>query len=506
MRKRIKKSALVATKFSSYLLACTLLTTGLWITRKFGEPNFEQILYHLRFGSSGLIEADAGLVRNFIKHCLLIPIAISLALYSYEKFILTIKNRGLANTRKKFGNFFPNYLKKYGVLIYRVSLKIFVKHLPILLIVLASLFFLTKISFWGYLKNLEHVSFLDENYRTPSEVIAPKIKKNLVLIYVESLENTYSNKSLFEEDLLASINSRTAQSTSFKNFRQTTGTGWTIAGIVSTMCGIPLKPIALFDGNQQGEQINHFLPGAICLGDILKDAGYQNIFMGGASLSFSGKGKFLKEHGYDELYGADEWRGKGAYQFNEWGIYDDALLKNAKIKVAELERRKTPFNLTILTVDTHFPNGYISPTCEKNGVNQFTGIVKCTSDLISDFIVFMEKNGYLKNTEIVILGDHLSMTNAVYDQLLKEENRTIFNRFISTEMLRKNREDIYHFDMFPTILYSLGFRFKNNKLGLGASGFGSLESDNQIRTLDSKTLSELLSKQSYKYSEFWEFR
>lgn len=177
MKKYIKKTALVATKFSSYLLASTLLTTSLWIGRKFGEPSFEQILYHLRFGSSGLIEADAGLIRNFIKHCLIIPIVISLSLYSYEKLILTIKNGGLANITKKFSSFFPNYFMKYAVAIYRVSLNIFIKHLPILLILLASLFFLTKISFWGYLKNLEHVSFLDENYRTPSEVIAPKIKK-----------------------------------------------------------------------------------------------------------------------------------------------------------------------------------------------------------------------------------------------------------------------------------------------------------------------------------------
>ena len=63
----------------------------------------------------------------------------------------------------------------------------------------------------------------------------------------------------------------------FKNFNQTALTNWTIASIVATHCGIPLKNYGVFTfGEKKGKHLRtlfgmqKFLPKATCLGDLLK--------------------------------------------------------------------------------------------------------------------------------------------------------------------------------------------------------------------------------------------
>lgn len=332
----------------------------------------------------------------------------------------------------------------------------------------------------------------------------PKHKPNLVLIYVESLESGFGDPALMGEDLLAPLNAATQDAYRFNDYEQTTGTGWTIAGIVSTQCGIPLKSHALFDGNQQGEKVKSFLPGARCLGEVLADNGYKNVFLGGASLYFAGKGKFFAQHGYSELYGKEEWSRAGHKQFNDWGLYDDALFKEAKVKVDALQKSRQPFNLTLLTVDTHPSFGYISPTCAKQGVTDYKGIVHCTAGLVADFVGHLKQRGYLKNTVVVILGDHLSGQTPVEAILAESPKRTIYNRFLTPNKLDQNRDRTFHFGIFPSILYAMGFRFPDNRLGIGASGFGPADPNFTLPNLDAKSFSELTAKTSRKYMEFWE--
>jgi phosphoglycerol transferase len=65
---------------------------------------------------------------------------------------------------------------------------------------------------------------------------------------------------------------------------------------------------------------------------------------------------------------------------NDWGLYDDMLFIEAEKKLDELESHpNTPFNLTLLTIDTHGPNGYVSKHCaNQHGVTKsnFEGIVE----------------------------------------------------------------------------------------------------------------------------------
>jgi phosphoglycerol transferase len=132
----------------------------------------------------------------------------------------------------------------------------------------------------------------------------------------------------------------------------------------SPQCGIPL--FAPFEGNASAS-VSSFFPQNICLGDILKNSGYENYFVQGANLRFAGKDVFLKSHGFDHLYGAEELKttvADPAYR-NDWGFYDDTVLEETWKKFEELSQSGKRFSLFALTVDTHHPDGFISRTCER---------------------------------------------------------------------------------------------------------------------------------------------
>lgn len=487
-----------------YLAAFFLLSFTRWLDRYFGLPTFEQILYHLQFGYDGLAETDPALIRSFILDCIAVPVVLAVTMFFIEALIMSEKISNFLNHLRvsRLANW-QGHILRWAAWILKLTRTVFVAYLPLTLMVITFVLLANKLAIWSPLKNRDDIKFFDTHFAAPEAILAPREKLNLVLIYVESLENAFSDFTIMGEDLLAPLNETLKDAHYFENFEQASGTGWTIGGLVSSQCGIPLKPITSFDGNDQGERLMFFLPGATCLGDVLQKNGYNNVFLGGASLRFAGKGKFLAQHGYKQLFGKEDWARLGEKNFNGWGLYDDQLLDRAKSKLDELVQAKEPFNLTLLTVDTHAPDGFYSPTCHQRGASDFKGIVRCTSSLVADFVSYIKRKGYLKNTAVVVLGDHLAMKNAVYEDLEKFAHRTIYNKFLIPHPLEKNRETIHHFSIFPTILYSLGFRFKHNRLALGASGFGELDPNYEILNYHRLVLNEMIESPSTKYLEFW---
>ena len=156
---------------------------------------------------------------------------------------------------------------------------------------------------------VKKLDFIDQYYTDPNKInFKIDNKKNFVLIYVESLEENFSNKEIFGENLIELISPKNLNGKSFKSFYETRYTNWTIAAIVATQCGIPLKPISILSTNKFGRHyknvfgLKHFLPNIKCLGDILKENDYKSIFINAVSLDFVGTGLFFKNHGYDELH------------------------------------------------------------------------------------------------------------------------------------------------------------------------------------------------------------
>ena len=484
--------------FGLWWLGITTSLVSGWILLNFGPLELSQFIYHVvnmvevakPMGAWFIVFSALGLVVG--------PIAASFGLA-----VLSERYR-LARTEADVTKVRPGWSTVPQVVLSSALI-------PAILAGVGSPVFASTVGVFSFIGNAKSSPLLERYYDFPDTVYQPEKPTNLVMIYVESLENTYRDESLWGTNLLGSLDQATAGWMEFPEFREVRGTGWTIAGIVASQCGVLLKdenPLdirQLFGKNsinRIGERADEFMPGITCMGDILDEAGYRNHFLGGADPEFAGKGKFLADHGFDVVKGLPTWEAMGETNFSKWGLYDDRLLDYARAELDYLHAQGEPFNLTVLTVDTHRPEGHISPTCAKRGVEDLPGIIECTSDMLADFVGYMRAKGYLEDTAVVITGDHLTMPNSVQDDIDQAPSRTIYNRFWSPEPVAPNRDEFLHFSMMPTVLDILGFDYPGNEMALGVSGVGVLE-PGDLDFYHLPDLDDQLRRPSPLYEEFW---
>ena len=170
----------------------------------------------------------------------------------------------------------------------------------------------------------------------------------MVILYLESLERIYTDQKVFP-DLTPNLNRLRKQGLDFPGLETFSGATYTIAGMFASQCGAPLfsSPFAAFDdaaGNNNSAGTFH--PRLVCLGDVLHAAGYDQVYMGGAPMSFSNKDLFYKLHGYDQGLGLDKLQARMAANCSKegWGLYDRELFKLALKKYRALEKSGSPFN------------------------------------------------------------------------------------------------------------------------------------------------------------------
>lgn len=277
--------------------------------------------------------------------------------------------------------------------------------------------------------------------------------KNLLFIYLESLEQIYTDESVFP-GLTPNLNTLASTGLNFTDMRQTEGAGWTVGALVTSQCGTPL----LNDFGPGGNDIlqNGFLDQAICLGDVLNQAGYRQVFLGGAAKEFAGKGSFLASHGYDEVYGKAELVGSlsdPAY-LSGWGLYDDSLFNVAVEEYERLAASEQPFNLTVLTVDTHHPVGEASASCPEYELidNSILHAVRCTDFLLNSFLERINSNPAWENTVVILFSDHLAMRNVAQKYYPDGYNRKLFMIALNTGQSGNNNIPGTHMDVVATVL------------------------------------------------------
>lgn len=300
---------------------------------------------------------------------------------------------------------------------------------------------------YGFYKVHKQIgSKVDENFIPQVEYQVSNETKNLVYLYLESFESQYLDWEKFPW-LTPNISKLSQQNTSFNNVRQLPWTGWTIAGMVSTQCAIPL---ILWNTGVWDTQ--RFYPKAECMWDILSKNGYNLSYVWWADRTFAGKDAFYKTHNFQEvLWKQDiEWN----HLENSWGLYDETTLEIFYEKYLELSQKKEKFGLFWLTLDTHWPNGFVSPSCpvyiqEKNNI---LNAIHCTDYLVWELINKIQTSQYYDNTLIVLWSDHLQMwTQKNHKLSWWEFDRT--NLFL----LLDNGEKVYNnlmstLDIWPIVL------------------------------------------------------
>ena len=449
---------IIHSKFVSIIIAAltllSLFISGFWYVSDYltGSGIDESVIFHLRADMGGAALADFAPVIVASVIYLIISIMFSLYVYHVVRTEHISRKHKMQASLASFALFFSLAINP-GI---------------------SDLTSLVKHTYWVSHED-DWVSHEDEqpiDYLIPDDATANLNNKNLVYIYLESVERTYLDENIFP-GLMPNLRRIETVSLSFTDIWQIVGSNWTIGGMVSSQCGIPLF---IPSGPNSMVGINRFLPEATCMGDILSANGYELSYLGGSRLAFAGKGNFYKTHGFTQVEGFDELIGKlsDTSYHSDWGLYDDTLFDILKQRFNELSTAETPFGLFALTLDTHSPNGHVSTYCNdvkyKDGLNPILNAVHCSDKMVAEVYDYITKHESFGNTLLVIASDHLAMRNTAYDDLGKRKRRNLL--LISGEGLApKNIAKLGALiDVSPTVLNLLGA--DNQGLGFGRDLLG----------------------------------
>lgn len=463
------------------LYIASLVIAGITYVKKyFPLVNFEQILYGLTnmkgSSASGIVD---GTIFTFSVGTLifLILLVIYILLHNSKKVILI-------------------RIKYYSGLILLGSI----------------IFTLYAIGVFEYEINLFKQTKIYDKYYVDGngvDITFPDKKQNLIFIYMESMETTNASINNGGAQKVSYIPNLENYALKYDNFSSgeklggfvpVSGTTYTLAGMISQNSGVNFKlPINIMDKNMVK------MNGVYALGDVLVDNGYKNYLMMGSQAIFSSRDKYFKNHGNYEIFDY-------TYAINNelipkdylvwWGYEDNKLFEFAKNKLKDISKEEQPFNLTLLTADTHFTDGYLDSECDTPFDKKYANVMHCSDKMINNFITWVMEQDFYKNTTIVLVGDHLTMQSSFYDDIDKNYTRSVYNVFINSRVksdTTKNRM-FSSMDIYPTTLASLGVKIDGDRLGLGTNMYSNKKT--LMEELGYKYVSNELKKRSSFYDNY----
>lgn len=355
-------------------------------------------------------------------------------------------------------------------------------------IILVLVYTWVELGIGNYLKNRNTESnFIEEEYVDPMDVavVFPEQKRNLIYIFLESMETTYSDVDdggAFDENVIPELTEIAQTNEDFSGIDpklnggySLEGTTWTMGAMFAQTSGLPLN--LSISANDMDTQ-DSFFPGVTTLGDILSDAGYTQTLLIGSEAQFGGRKLYFQEHGNYEMedynYAIENGLIPSDYKV-WWGYEDQKLFEFAKEKLLQLSQEDEPFNLTMLTVDTHFEDGYVCEQCPTEYDTQYSNVMACSSRQVGEFLKWIQQQDFYENTTIVISGDHPTMDSDYCAEIDQEGNydRRVFTAYINAAAYAQDQQERTYstFDNFPTTLAALGVQIDGDRLGLGTNLF-----------------------------------
>ncbi len=462
--------------FTIAAVASVCFAAASWVYSNYGGITFDQIIVNVLSPTTGTEETliISIIERGIIKALLSIIFAAWL--------IFPKVNVKFVRPKKNIASVITHFAKSVISLVLAVSFLIFSLWYGIDRLKLATF---TEAFF-------RNSTYIEDNYIDPSaaKITFPETKRNLIFIYLESMENSYLSKDLggyMDVNLMPELTELAKEGIVFSDRPEGQFGGptlascsqWSAAGIVNMNSGLPLKFPSDFrkDFGTNG----YFMNGAYTLGDILHKEGYNQTVMFGASAFFAGLDVFFKQHGDFKIFDLRYARNTGLIPKDYkvwWGFEDDKLYEFAKDEITRLYEEGKPFNFMMETADTHFPDGYLTPGAPTPHKSQYANVISYSTKQTVEFVRWIQAQPFYENTTIVLIGDHPSMDKKFFRNFDSDYKRTTFNLILNPandlnelDVSRRHNRLWASIDMFPTTLASMGCTIDGNRLGLGTNLF-----------------------------------
>lgn len=251
--------------------------------------------------------------------------------------------------------------------------------------------------------------------------------------------------------------------------------GQTVRGQFSTLCSMlpNIKGIAVYLG--------HPTLNIRCLASVLKEQGYQTIWMNSFHRSFHNKDIFESLHGTEIFYEGKDYQERGVTQMvGDWGLADLPFLEESVKILSDTKITARPFFTNILTISSHYPFSIVSEgeipeklskTTEGHPEYQaYLSRLRYVDKALGHFFDYFFKSKLADDTIIIALGDHSMLTlphfNLTHEQLMEMRFR-IPLAIISKNIRAPKRISFpaHQVDVAPTLLSILGISSKVTWIG-----------------------------------------
>ena len=303
--------------------------------------------------------------------------------------------------------------------------------------------------------------------------------RNLIVIYLESIENTYLDEREFP-GLLPNIRRFMAQeAVTFTDILPARNADFTLGGIYSSLSGsifldrhlLGIRRAASLGNNGYDVTLGNRL---VSLPEILHCAGYRQSILVGVDPHFAGMNVMAHQMRIDEIVSGRrllELAGLApdVRSVSQWGVRDRALFRAGLRLAAERLKSGRPFALYLVTVDAHHPNGFPDPegpVYSGRGKPELPLLNAIHADdrMLGEFVAAFRGLSGSANTVIAVMTDHPAMRNSVSGILERNPRRGLIAFALNAGPARLIATPGRTFDMAPTWAALLGIRHNSGFL------------------------------------------
>lgn len=284
----------------------------------------------------------------------------------------------------------------------------------------------------------------------------PEMRKNVVLISIESLSAEFLEHYGNDQNITPFIDSLANKSLMFTNLYATGNR--TVRGLEALTLCIP--PTAGESVVKRTNNNNKFSTGS-----VFKTKGYDVKFLYGGYSYFDNMENFYKGNGY-EIVDRNNFKPEEITFANVWGVSDEDMAKKAIDVMNQEAKAGKSFFHHWMTVSNHRPFTYPDGRIDIPGTAKSRdGGVKYTDYSIRKFFEMAKKQSWYKNTVFVIVADHCA-SSAGKTELPMDKYRIpgmIFSEgFIEPQKFTSTMSQI---DVMPTLFGLLHFKYQSKFLG-----------------------------------------
>ncbi|WML35557.1 LTA synthase family protein [Clostridium sp. OS1-26] len=266
-------------------------------------------------------------------------------------------------------------------------------------------------------KESEIKTFLQTNSQDTSSLKGIAKGKNLIMIQVEALQGFVINNKIEGQYITPNLNKWATNSVYFDNFYYQIAAGGT--SDAEFMSNNSLYPAAsgaayfLYCSNEFNSMPKNF-----------RDLGYDTAALHGYRETFWNRNIIYKRFGFNNFYG------EKSYDINETiglGLSDRSFLSQSIDKIKELNK---PYYSFLITLSSHFPyddvDNYgtfdVGPY-EGTLLGNYLKSIHYTDEQLGMFFDKLDAEGILKDSVVVLYGDHYAIPKDHASELAKFLNK-----------------------------------------------------------------------------------